>query len=191
MRIIHRSLLFIFLIWTNIGYSQYLAQFQDEQYGFSIEYPQNWQLMSNNLTGTMPFKVCSPRMDTRDFQEYVKILVLNTGDKNLETCFEGNMLYMKQNVPGFDMAAYGDIQVGRKLAKWATYSYTVDPKKMKLGWKGYFLPKKVYTAKSYTFFHEGKGFVITCTAEKKEFKKHEKMFDRIAQSLVFELKTNV
>ncbi|MFN0200460.1 MAG: hypothetical protein ACKVTZ_03015 [Bacteroidia bacterium] len=186
MKIICRVifLLAIFLEMSRAS-AQPLSLFLDEEYGFQIEYPSYWLLNDNGLTSVNPFKVSTPRNSVHDFQEYMKVTVLDDAENTLEANFRENMVFMKQNVPGFTVLKYGDAQIGRKHSIWATYSYEVVKKKKPLLGMIPRTEKKIYVAKSYTILHENKVYILTGTAEKDNFERYEKMFDEMAQSFSF------
>lgn len=165
--------------------AQPLSLFLDEEYGFRIEYPSYWTINENSLTSAIPFKVSTPRNSLSDFQEYMKVTVLDEATGNLEANFKENMVFLKENVPGFQVMNYGEAQIGKKRSLWATYSYEVVKKKKPFLGMIPRIDKKVYVAKSYTILHENKIYILTGTAEKENFARYEKMFDEMAQSFSF------
>lgn len=145
--------------------------YTSQKAGYTITFPKTWQIKPTN--GLVDLLAISPpdiKGDT--YNENISIVIEPTKIINNSTdYFKDNKIAMSKSIQGFKIVKEGMDIVGRKPAYWMIFNQTTNGIKLQL--------------KSYFFYKDGNGYVITCASTPSSFNRYLLVFNQIAASLKF------
>jgi len=143
---------------------------QDTRY--SVAFPGGWELAQN--TDKSSLAGISPQEDESDtFRENVLIGSFKlTGTDNLDSYFNGNMEYLKEQIPDLEVEETMHIKVDGNDAIKVVYTSTISDTRVKT--------MQVFMIK------DGLGYIITAMAQEAHFGAYAKTFEEVIDSFRFE-----
>ncbi len=149
--------------------------FRDTHHGFTVEVPDNWSLEEGFSDDSLDFVVIalSPEEGEADpFIENMNILVETMGERvELRDYFMWNLVGLMEELPSFHMHHKSNALVNGIRMALIVYSWDLEKEKT--------------ATYQYIFVRGKKGYVITFSAEPKNFERYRDTFDRIAASFQF------
>lgn len=141
--------------------------------GYSINYPASWTQQDQKSTYNITLFKSPPESETDDFAENVNVVVEKAPNLNLNKYYTLAMSMMndpKNPYPlqDFKILKTGDKTVNKMPAKYLIYSHNYAGKGLEV--------------KTYIFYKNNNGYVLTCTATNESFPKYEATFDQIVST---------
>ena len=145
--------------------------YTSQKAGYTITFPKSWQIKPT--TGLVDLLAISPPDSKGDtYNENISVVVEPTKIVNTSAAyFKDNKMVMAKSIQGFKIVKEGMDIVGRKPAYWMIFNQTTNGVKLQL--------------KSYFFYKDGNGYVITCASTPSSFNRYLLVFNQIATSMKF------
>ncbi|WKZ70296.1 MAG: hypothetical protein QY331_03365 [Melioribacteraceae bacterium] len=183
MKKIHLSVLFtlivIFLIACQKENMEGYKLYENEEYQFTIQYPENWVYREglakdSGLDLGSIVVIQAPNEGKKDlFRENVHIFTEALPDSvtNIDEYLTYSKSYLPTQLQQIDFKEEGKVIIDGKPARWIIFDFVNR--------------LQMVTTIGYIFYMDGYGLVITSTSRPEDFMKYRRTFENISTSIKF------
>ncbi len=148
--------------------------FVSEEAGFSIKFPEQWVIYEEVGNWIPAVEGESPLDDEDDgFSEYVAVDVETLPSKmSVDEYFDNYRKQLSSETRNFEQHEVGEVDIGGTKARYILYDKE--------------MPEAYWRILAYVMVRKGKGYVINCAAENRQFARHQDALMSIAHTFEFE-----
>ncbi len=176
MRFVFASVCLVFLLIgaQSCSKSDEPGWFRTKSAGFAIKYPEDWGIYTDPMNWVPVVEGESPLESADDgFSEYVAVDVEELSTKiDTEDYFNQYRNALAGENAYFEQHETGEVEIGGK--KWMYILYDKE------------MPEAYWRILAYVTVNKGKGYVINCAAENRQFERHQETMMEIAHTFRFE-----
>ena len=142
--------------------------------GFAIKFPEDWGIYADPMNWVPVVEGESPLEDESDeFSEYVAVDVEELSSKiDVEDYFNQYRNVLAGENAHFEEHERGEVEIGGK--KWKYILYDKE------------MPEAYWRILAYVTVNKGKGYVINCAAENRQFERNHETMMAISHTFRFE-----
>ncbi len=166
--------LFLLIVVQSCSKTDEPGWFKTKSAGFAIKYPEDWGIYTDPTNWVPVVEGESPLEDESDgFSEYVAVDVEELPSKiDAKEYFHQYRNTIAGENTYFEQHETGEVEIGGK--KWMYILYDKE------------MPEAYWRILAYVTVNKGKGYVINCAAENRQFERHQETMMEIAHTFRFE-----
>jgi hypothetical protein len=146
------------------------GRYSSSTYGFSIVFPQGWEIVEGDGEEVAMVEATSPWEDDDDeFSEHITVDVEDiTKGTTVEVYFEETMEAQASMIPGFKTKARGRTTIDGRDAIWVEFDMEEEGGSL--------------TVLGYAMVKGNRGYLITCIAQDRKYVSYEDVFRQAVQT---------